>query len=234
AGRDRGGSRAGRDDDPPDHPLPRGGRAALRPRGDHAPRPDRRLRHAGGAGCRPRARCRHPRRRLPGNDERRAARRRLKGLTMTSVLAPLGTLARRRMALTIRTPRELFVPLLTPILFAVVIAPALKSAVGGLRGSAIDYEAFVALATVGLLIPLNAMFSGIGVIVDRETGARRELLAAPIRRPLLVFGNLAVTLAVTALQLVALIVAAVARGVGLQATASGIVWFVAAAILFCI
>jgi len=153
---------------------------------------------------------------------------------MTSVLAPLGTLARRRMALTIRTPRELFVPLLTPILFAVVIAPALKSAVGGLRGSTIDYEAFVALATVGLLIPLNAMFSGIGVIVDRETGARRELLAAPIRRPLLVFGNLAVTLAVTALQLVALIVAAVARGVGLQATASGVVWFVAAAILFCI
>src|SRR5438445_13779628 len=99
-----------------------------------------------------------------------------------SILSPVATLARRRSQLTIRTPRELFVPLLTPILFAVVIAPALKSAVGGLRGSTIDYEAFVALATVGLLIPLNAMFSGIGVIVDRETGARRELLPAPIRR----------------------------------------------------
>jgi ABC-2 type transport system permease protein len=153
---------------------------------------------------------------------------------MTAIAAPLATLARRRLALTVRTPRELFVPLMTPILFAVVIAPALKSAVGGLRGSSIDYESFIALATVGLLIPLNAMFSGIGVIVDRDSGARRELLAAPIRRSLLVFGNLSVTLAITALQLVALVTAALARGIDLNATAGGVVWFIAAAVLFAI
>src|SRR5947207_15464120 len=116
-----------------------------------------------------------------------------------SALAPTVTLARRRFALTARTPRELFVPLLTPVLFAVVIAPALKKAVGGFRGGGIDYESFVAIATVGLLIPLNAMFAGIGVIVDRESGARRELLAAPIHRSLLVLGNLSVAVAVTGL-----------------------------------
>jgi len=148
--------------------------------------------------------------------------------------AALSTLAWRRWRLTIRTPRELIVPLMTPILFAVVIAPALKDAVGGLRGNSIDYEAFIALATVGLLIPLNAMFSGIGVIVDRETGARRELLTAPIPRSLLVLGNLSVTLAVTALQLVALILAALVRGVSLDATGAGVAWFVAAALLFSI
>src|SRR2546429_324642 len=83
-------------------------------------------------------------------------------------------------------------PLMTPVLFAVVIAPALKSAVGGgFHAGGIDYESFVAIATVGLLVPLNTMFAGIGVIVDRDSGARRELLAAPIRRPLLVLGNLA-------------------------------------------
>ena len=43
-------------------------------------------------------------------------------------LGSLATLARRRFQLTARTPRELVVPLLTPILFALVIAPALKSA----------------------------------------------------------------------------------------------------------
>jgi hypothetical protein len=42
------------------------------------------------------------------------------------------------------------------------------------------------------------MFSGIGVIVDRESGAQRELLAAPIHRLLIVLGNLTVALAVTA------------------------------------
>jgi ABC-type multidrug transport system permease subunit len=146
-----------------------------------------------------------------------------------AVAAPLATLARRRLALSVRTPRELIVPLVTPVLFAVVLAPALKEALGGFRGDGVDYAAFVAIATMGLLIPLNTMFAGIGVIVDRETGAQRELLAAPIRRPLLVLGNLAVALAITGLQLAALVVAAVLRGIDFNPTAGGIAWFVAAA-----
>jgi ABC-2 type transport system permease protein len=150
---------------------------------------------------------------------------------MTAVAA-LATLSRRRFALTARTPRELLVPLLTPVLFAVVIAPALKQALGGFRGGGIDYESFVAIATVGLLIPLNTMFAGIAVIVDRESAARRELLAAPVPRPLLVLGNLAVALSVTALQLTALIVAAVLRGIQFNASATGVVWALAAALLF--
>src|SRR5689334_23022651 len=86
-------------------------------------------------------------------------------------LAPLATLAGRRLALTARTPRELLVPLLTPILFAVVIGPALRQS---LHAEA-AYEAFVAVGTAGLLIPLNTMFAGIGVLSDRDGGAQREL-----------------------------------------------------------
>jgi ABC-2 type transport system permease protein len=141
--------------------------------------------------------------------------------------APLATLAARRFQLSVRTPRELVVPLLTPILFALVIAPALRQA---LHTSA-AYEAFVATGTIGLLIPLNTMFAGLGVIVDRESGAQRELLAAPIPRSLLVLGNLAVAFAITALQVAVLIVAAIARGIDINATATGLVWFVAAAAL---
>jgi ABC-2 type transport system permease protein len=145
-------------------------------------------------------------------------------------LSAFATLAARRFALTVRTPRELFVPLLTPILFALVIAPALKEALH----TGADYESFVAIGTIGLLIPLNTMFAGISVIIDRESGARRELLAAPIPRPLLVFGNLAVAFAVTAFQVVALIVAALARGIDFHASATGVAWFVAAASLFAV
>jgi ABC-2 type transport system permease protein len=145
-------------------------------------------------------------------------------------LASLATLARRRFQLTVRTPRELVVPLVTPILFALVIAPALKDA---LHTSA-DYESLVAVGTVGLLIPLNTMFSGLSVIGDREQGAQRELLAAPIRRPLLVLGNLAVALAITAFQVVTLLAFALARGIDFNASGSGVVWFVAAAVLFAV
>src|SRR5262245_62572453 len=97
---------------------------------------------------------------------------------MTAISA-LSTLSGRRLALTARTPRQILVPLLTPVLFALVIAPALQTALGGLAAN-IDYKAFVAIGTVGLLIPLTTIFAGLSVIVDRDGGAQRELLAAPV------------------------------------------------------
>jgi ABC-2 type transport system permease protein len=143
-------------------------------------------------------------------------------------LGPVATLARRRFRLSARTPRELVVPVLTPILFALVIAPALRSALH----TRAAYEAFVAIGTIGLLIPLNTMFSGLGVIVDRESGAQRELLAAPISRALLPLGNLIVAFAITALQVVVLLAASRARGIHFHVTGTGLVWFLAAATLF--
>jgi ABC-2 type transport system permease protein len=143
-------------------------------------------------------------------------------------LGPLFTLARRRFQLSVSTPRELFVPLLTPIMFALVIAPALKTALH----TEASYEAYVAIGTVGLLIPLNTLFAGLGVIVDRREGAQRELLAAPVPRPLLVLANLLVALAITALQVGVLIAAALARGIDFDASGTGVLWFVVAVGLF--
>jgi ABC-2 type transport system permease protein len=76
------------------------------------------------------------------------------------------------------------------------------------------------------------MFSGLSVIGDRENGAQRELLAAPIARSLLVLGNMVVALAVTAFQVVALIAFALLRGIPFNTTATGVAWFVATAVLF--
>ena len=147
----------------------------------------------------------------------------------TGMLSAFATLTRRRFALSARTPRELVVPLLTPVMFALVIAPALASIGPTIPG--LDYMSFAAVGTVALLIPLNCMFSGIGVIIDRESGARRDLLAAPVSRPLIVLANLAVALMITALQVIVLIVAAALRGADLTTSPSGIVWFLGAAVL---
>jgi ABC-type multidrug transport system permease subunit len=154
------------------------------------------------------------------------------GLEGVSRGAALMTLARRRAQLSARTPREIVVPLLTPILFALVIAPALATMVSPTNG--LDYKTYVAVGTVGLLVPLSCMFAGIGVIVDRESGARRELLAAPVPRSLMVGGNFIVALAVSTLQLAALMVAAIARGASFHTSATGVIWFIAAAYLFAI
>ena len=114
-------------------------------------------------------------------------------------LAAVATLARRRLALSVRTPRELLVPIMTPLLFAIVIAPALADTFNAAPGG-IDYMTFVAVSTLGLLVPLSCVQSGLGVVVDRLGGAQRDLLAAPIHRSLIVVGNLVVAVARSAQQ----------------------------------
>jgi ABC-2 type transport system permease protein len=147
------------------------------------------------------------------------------------MLGALRTLAARRVALTAHNPRQIAVPMMTPILFALVIAPALKAALGGLH-SQIDYTAFVAVGTVGLLVPLATTFAGLSVIVDRDSGAQRELLAAPVPRSLLLLGNLLVVVGLCSLQVVVVIAAAALRGANFHISVGGLGWFAASSLLF--
>jgi len=143
-------------------------------------------------------------------------------------LAVWATLTRRRLLLSAHTPREVLAPLVTPLLFALVIAPALARMIPG----GTDYSMFVIVGTVGLLIPLTCTFAGIGVIVDRTAGARRELLAAPISRSLIVLGNMAVAIAVSLLQVTVLIAAGWLRASHFHITVAGAGWFGGAVLSF--
>lgn len=141
------------------------------------------------------------------------------------------TLARRRARLTSRTPRQIAVPLVGPALLALILAPALKKATGGLH-SHIDYTSFVGVGAVGLVIPLSCIFAGLSVLVDRHSGAQRELLAAPVSRAYLVLGNLVVALGLATLQVVVVVGLSAIRGGVFHITTAGVAWFVAAALLF--
>jgi ABC-2 type transport system permease protein len=152
--------------------------------------------------------------------------------TPTRSVGAVPILAKRRLALSVRSPRSLVVPLLTPVLFALVIAPALANTVAA-GPSRTTYMTFIALATVGLLIPLNCSFAGLGVIVDRQQGAMRELLVAPIRRSSIIVGNLVAAVALTAFQLVVLIALSALRGAH-YTTGPRTLWFLAAALIFVI
>src|ERR1700756_264701 len=74
-------------------------------------------------------------------------------------------LARRRLSLSAHTPREVLAPLATPLLFALVLAPALAKLIPTTGPGGLDYRTYVIIGTVGLLIPLACTFAGIGVIV---------------------------------------------------------------------
>jgi ABC-type multidrug transport system permease subunit len=141
------------------------------------------------------------------------------------------TLARRRAMLTASNPRQIAVPLLGPALLALILAPALKKATGGLH-SHIDYTSYVGVGAVGLVIPLSSVFAGLSVIVDRHTGAQRELLAAPIPRAFMVLGNLIVALGLAALQALVVLGLSALRGGTFHITAAGVGWFLGASLLF--
>jgi ABC-2 type transport system permease protein len=151
----------------------------------------------------------------------------------TGALSAVSTLARRRLAISARTPRELLVPLLSPLLFALVVVPALADTFGTPVGG-VDYMSFVAVATIVLLVPLSCMQSGLGVVVDRLGGGLRDLLAAPVSRPLIVAGNLVVAVALSALQVAVLLGASALRGAEFQLEATGVMWFAAATLAFAV
>jgi ABC-2 type transport system permease protein len=133
--------------------------------------------------------------------------------------------------LTSRTPRQIAVPLLGPALLALILAPALKKATGGLH-SHVDYTSFVGVGAVGLVIPLSCVFAGLSVLVDRNSGAQRELLAAPVARSYLVFGNMIVALGLAALQALVVVGLSAARGGVFHITTTGVLWFLGASLLF--
>ena len=143
------------------------------------------------------------------------------------------TLARRRALLTSRTPRQIAVPLIGPAMLALILAPALEKATGGLH-SHIDYTSFVGVGAIGLVIPLSCVFAALSVIVDRHAGAQRELLAAPIPRAYLVLGNMLVALVLAALQAIVVVGLSALRGGIFHVSASGVAWFLGAALLFAV
>jgi ABC-type polysaccharide/polyol phosphate export permease len=151
----------------------------------------------------------------------------------SGAVAAVATLARRRLALSVRTPRELLIPVMAPLLFAIVIAPALADTFGAAPGG-IDYMTFVAVSTLGLLVPLSCIQSGLGVVVDRLGGARRDLLAAPIPRPLIVAGNLVVAVALSGLQVLAVVGASALRGAEFDISATGVGWFAVSTLCFAV
>jgi ABC-2 type transport system permease protein len=127
----------------------------------------------------------------------------------------------------------LVIPLLNPLLFALVVAPALAATLGGDLGGT-DYMTYAAISTIGLLIPISCLIAGLGVVVDRLGGAQRDLLAAPVPRPLIVVGNLVVALLLSMLQLAVLVGASALRGAEFDVHATGVIWFVSATVVFAV
>lgn len=146
---------------------------------------------------------------------------------MTAGFYPL---YQRRVALAVKRPIALVSQALTPVLWVLVVGPALAHAVGGFaRG--VDYFTYVAIGQIVFVLPFSAMFAGLVVMQDRDFGILRELLVAPIRRATIPLASIAAILTVGAGQVVLIIVLALIRGAHFHASIGPLVAGLAAAAL---
>ena len=128
--------------------------------------------------------------------------------------AGLGALYRRRLAVALNNPIAITGQLLLPVLWVLVVGPALARAFG--RFSHVDYFTYIAVGQIVFIIPFSAMFAGLVVIQDRYAGILRELLVAPIRRGLIPIANTATVVTVAMGQLTLIVVLSLIRGADLH------------------
>jgi ABC-2 type transport system permease protein len=125
--------------------------------------------------------------------------------------AALGTLYRRRLAVALNNPIAILSQLLLPILWVLVVGPALAAAFGGFAHG-LDYFTYVAIGQIVFVIPFSAMFAGLVVIADRDYGILRELLVAPIGRATIPLANIGAVLTIAMGQLALIVFLAGIRG----------------------
>jgi len=146
--------------------------------------------------------------------------------------ATLGTLTLygRRLSVATKTLSGIAGTMAPPVLWVLLIAPALDDALGGFNLE-IDYYTYVAVAQVALIVPFTSMFSGINVIVDKEFGILREFLVAPVFRASIPLANALAVLTIASVQVALIIGLGTARGAEFDTSPTGVVWFGAAVAL---
>jgi ABC-2 type transport system permease protein len=97
-----------------------------------------------------------------------------------------------------RSRGQIVATLAHPIIYLVVLGfglgPVFRASGQG------SYITFVSPGVVGMAILMNSMFSGLGMLWDRQFGFLKETLVAPVPRALIVFGRILGSAAVALTQ----------------------------------
>jgi ABC-2 type transport system permease protein len=139
-------------------------------------------------------------------------------------------LYRRRLSVSLSQPAALAGQVLTPVLWVLVVGPALNRAFGGFTHQ-VNYTSYVSLGQVVFILPFSAMFAGLTTMFDRDWGIMRELLVAPIHRAVIPLASTAVVLTIAAGQFAIIVGLALARGAHFATTPARLLTALAAAAL---
>jgi ABC-2 type transport system permease protein len=149
---------------------------------------------------------------------------------MTALPMGMAPVYQRRLAVATKTPLALVAQALTPILWVLVVAPALASVLGHFSVG-VDYYTYVCVGQIVFVLPFTAMFAGMTAMFDRDWGILRELLVAPVPRAVITLANAAAVVTVGGAQLALIVALAAARGAHFHTTPARLAMGLAAAAL---
>jgi ABC-2 type transport system permease protein len=109
-----------------------------------------------------------------------------------------GMVLRRELQRHVRSPTRVLGALVQPVLFVFVLGYGLGAAVGDVGG--VDFAKFVLPGALALAVATSALFAAATTVRDRESGALRGMLVAPVWRVTFVVGKVAGGTGVALLQ----------------------------------
>jgi ABC-2 type transport system permease protein len=123
----------------------------------------------------------------------------------------------------IRMPVFIFMSLSQPILF-LLLFPQIFKAVGssGMLGSDVSYLTFFTPGVLVQTVMFSAIFSGMSMIVDMDTGILSRMLATPVTRVSIILGRVIAAVVVILAQSAVMLVIAVIMGVHIQTGFGGV------------
>jgi ABC-2 type transport system permease protein len=137
-------------------------------------------------------------------------------VSLRHLLAALAALVQRELLKALRQPGRLVSALVRPLLWLAVFAAGFRTVFGVAIVEPYDtyvpYDVYIVPGLVGMVLLFNGMQSALALVVDREMGVLRQLLAAPLPRPWLLFSKLVATAALSLAHVVAFVTVAALLG----------------------
>jgi ABC-2 type transport system permease protein len=107
---------------------------------------------------------------------------------MSSTVRGIWVIAYRELLRFARERTRIASSLLMPIIFMIVFSEGLKRQIGSLAVG-VDFVKFMYPGIVAMSVSINAIFSGLSVVWDREIGFLKEVLVSPLSRSGVVLGK---------------------------------------------
>jgi ABC-2 type transport system permease protein len=150
---------------------------------------------------------------------------------MMRALSDTWQVVMRDIRVRIRMPVFIFMSLFQPILWLVLFTQIFKSLGGSIAGADVSYLQFFAPGVIVMTVLFGSAFSGMGMLMDIDSGVLAKMLATPVNRLSIMTGRVIATVIVGIVQALIVFIVAAIMGVHVKTGFPGMLFILLLAAL---